>query len=389
MPVLFLIVFVDLVGFGLLIPLLPFYVQRVGEGPEVITAVLGLYSLAQFIAAPLWGRLSDKYGRKPVLVITSFGFALSYLILAGAHTLGLLIISRLFGGFMAGNISAAQAYVSDVTTPENRAKGMGVIGAAFGLGFVFGPAIGGVLGGGDLATADYVTPALVAAALTTLAAVGAVLFLGESLAPDRRAQPHETAGRSLRFGLLAGRRTLIVLVTAGFLVITGWAQFETIFALWSHVEFHYGPRKIGFVLTFMGILSAIVQGGLMGPLTRRIRERGLVVIALLLLMAGYLWLPYVSREPPLFAAAALLALGSALFTPAISSLVSREAQGHEQGAVLGVYQSATALGRVAGPAVSGTIYASLGFDAPYQFAALLLIPALILLALAFPRAART
>src|SRR6185369_2892553 len=137
MAILFLIVFLDLVGFGLVIPLLPFYVQRVGEGPEIITAVLGLYSLAQFVAAPVWGRLSDRFGRKPILVATSFGYAASFLILAQADTLWLLIASRVFGGLMAGNIAAAQAYVGDVTTPENRAKGMGLIGAAFGLGFVF------------------------------------------------------------------------------------------------------------------------------------------------------------------------------------------------------------------------------------------------------------
>ena len=207
MLVLFLVVFVDLIGFGLLIPLLPFYVQRVGETADVITAVLGLYSLAQFLAAPVWGALSDRFGRKPVLVATSFGFTASFLMLAFADNLPLLIASRVFGGLMAGNIAAAQAYIGDITTPQNRARGMGVIGAAFGLGFVFGPAIGGVLGGPDLAHANYTAPALAAAGLTALAAVGAALFLKESLPAERRRRRNGL----FDFTVLSGRRRLACL----------------------------------------------------------------------------------------------------------------------------------------------------------------------------------
>jgi DHA1 family tetracycline resistance protein-like MFS transporter len=384
MPILFLVVFVDLIGFGLLIPLLPFYVQRVGETADVITAVLGLYSLAQFLAAPVWGALSDRFGRKPVLVATSFGFTASYLLLAFADNLPLLIASRVFGGLMAGNIAAAQAYVGDVTTPENRARGMGVIGAAFGLGFVFGPAIGGVLGGSDLAHANYTAPALAAAALTAIAAIAAAVFLKESLPAERRRKRH----RLLDLSVLTGRRRLACFVVAGFLMVTGFAQFETVFALWSNLEFHFGPRQIGLVLTFMGVIGAIVQGGLVGVLARKLGERPVALAAVVLLLAGYWTLPYVATLMPLLIAAALLALGSALFTPALSSLVSKSAEGDEQGAVLGVYQSASALGRVAGPAMSGSIYLHLGIDAPYQIAGLLMIPVAVLLLAAGRPAAR-
>jgi DHA1 family tetracycline resistance protein-like MFS transporter len=385
MAVLFLVVFVDLVGFGLLIPLLPFYVQRVGEGPEVITAVLGLYSIAQFLAAPLWGSLSDRFGRKPVLVITSFGFALSYLLLAIADNLPLLIASRLFGGLMAGNIAAAQAYIGDVTTPENRARGMGLIGAAFGLGFVFGPAIGGVLGGPDLAHADFTAPALAAAALTAIAALAAAVFLKESLPAELRKRGRH---RHLQLGLLSGRRRLALFVAAGFLMITGFAQFETVFALWANRTFHFGPRQIGTVLAFMGVVGAAVQGGLVGVLARRLGERPVALIAVVLLIAGYWLLPYAATLTPLLITSALLAFGSALFTPSLSSLVSQEAGSGEQGAVLGVYQSAGALGRVVGPAMSGTIYAQLGIAAPYRLAGLLLIPVLVFLLGAGRKAAR-
>ena len=378
MAILFLIVFLDLVGFGLVIPLLPFYVQRVGEGPEVITAVLGLYSLAQFAAAPVWGRLSDTYGRKPILVATSFGYAGSFLLLAAADTLPLLIASRVFGGLMAGNLAAAQAYVSDVTTPENRAKGMGLIGAAFGLGFVFGPAIGGILGGDDPATADYAAPALAAAALTVLAAVGAMLFLKESLPADRRGP---AAGRSyLRLDLMTV--PLLMLMACGFLVIAGWAQFETIFGLWANAVLDYGPRRVGFVLTFMAVVSAAIQAGVIGPFTRRAPEAGIAGASLAVLAAGYMVLAMAGDLPWLLAATILLAIGTALFTPTVSSLISKRAGAADQGAVLGVYQSATALARFAGPAMAGAVYAGLGRSAPFQLAAVLAIPAALLLAAA-------
>jgi len=384
MPILFLITFMDLVGFGLLIPLLPFYVQRVGVGPEVITLVLGLYSVGQFIAAPLWGKLSDRFGRKPVLALTSFGLALSYIMLAYADTLWLLIFSRLFGGLMAGNIAAAQAYISDITTPETRAKGMGMLGAAFGLGFIFGPAIGGVLGGNDVATADFQAPALAAAIVTFAAAIGVVVFLKESLSPEIRAAQRAQVSLPVaqRLRAACSRGVLVMLVAASFLVITAWALFETVFALWANAALAYGPAQIGYVLTFMGIISVIVQGGAMGTLTRRYGERRLAVVAALLLIVGYAALAAASGEISMLAACGVLALGSALFTPSVSSLVSQEAADHERGAVLGVYQGATSLSRIVGPGFSGVVFAKLGPSAPFLLAAALVLPALGLLALA-------
>ena len=383
MPILFVIIFMDLVGFGLLLPLLPFYVQRVGAGPEIITLVLGLYSVGQFIAAPLWGRLSDRYGRKPVLALTSVGLAVSYVMLAYADSLPLLIASRLFGGVMAGNIAAAQAYISDITTAETRAKGMGVLGAAFGLGFIFGPAIGGVLGGRDVATADFTSPALAAAAITIIAALGVLLFLKESLLPAQRAalkaQPKLPLAEKLRATF--SRRVLVMLVAASFLTITAWALFETVFGLWANAVFAYGPAQIGYVLTLMGVISVIVQGGAMGPLTRRFGERSLARAGVMLLVVGYIGIAMVGRETPLWVACTVLALGSALFNPSLSSLVSFEAGEHERGAVLGVYQGATALGRVVGPAFSGLAFARLGQPAPFVLAAILVAPALLLLLL--------
>ena len=380
MAILFLIIFMDLVGFGLLIPLLPFYVQRVGAGPEIITLVLGLYSLGQFVAAPLWGRLSDSWGRKPVLALTSFGLAASYLMLAYADSLALLVVSRLFGGIMAGNIAAAQAYVSDVTTSATRAKNMGILGAALGLGFTFGPAIGGVLGGHDLATADFKTPALAAAAVTAAAAIAVVLFLKESLDPaihaGRSQQSRALLHQRLRAAL--SRHVLVTLIAAGFLCITAFALFEAVFGLWANAVFRYGPAQIGYVLTGMGVISVAVQGGAIGRLSRAFGERNLVTAGLALSGLGYAAIALAASQPIMIGGCVLLTLGSALFNPGVASLVSREAADHERGAVLGLYQGASALGRVIGPAFAGLLYVSWGTQAPFWAAVALVAPALAL-----------
>jgi DHA1 family tetracycline resistance protein-like MFS transporter len=373
----FLITFVSLVGFGLLIPLLPFIVERTGVGAEIITIVLGLYSLAQLVAAPIWGRISDKWGRKPVLVLTSYGLAASYIIVAYAESLEMLIVSRVVGGVMAANIGAAQAYMADITTPATRAKGMGLLGAAFGLGFIFGPAIGGVLGGNDAATADFFWPSMVSAAITVVAALGAQFGLKESLGPEIRAKldgaPKVNLADKIRVGF--ARRSLMMLMICGFLAITAWAQFETIFALWADAKLSYGPRDIGLMLTFIGVIGAVVQGGAIGPLTKTFGERDLCVTALALLCLGYVGLSYAFDLTTTLLACAVLSVGSGLFNPSISSLVSHEAAETERGAVMGAYQSATALSRIVGPAFSGAVFAAMGATAPYLVAAGLILPA--------------
>ena len=379
MPVLFLIVFVDILGFGLLLPLLPFYVQRIGAGPEVITAVLGLYSLAQVIAAPVWGRVSDRYGRKPVLAFTCIGLGLSYVVLAYADSLALVVASRIIGGLMAGNIAAAQAYVADVTSPETRAKGMGILGAAFGLGFIVGPSIGGLFAGASVEGADYRAPALAAMTLSFAAAAGAVFFLKESLSAEARTHMERRATFAEKMRIALQRQALLVLVVTGFLIITAWAQFETVFALWVHRVFAFGPREIGFVFGFMGAVNVLVQGALMGMLTRRFGERRLALVAGALFVSGYLAVAVSTSPTTLLMSCAVLAFASALFNPSVTSLVSKEAASRERGAVMGAYQSATALGRVAGPSVSGSLFAA-GMTLPYLVAAALAAGGLALIA---------
>src|SRR5947209_17949386 len=212
MPILFLIVFIDLVGFGLVIPLLPFYAVRFAASPQLVTLLLATYSLTQLLSAPLWGRFSDRVGRRPVLIASMAASVLAYSWLGSATALWMLFVARAFAGACAGNIAAAQAYVADVTKPEERAKGMGLIGAAFGLGFIIGPALGGFLAGPDPVTADVTTPAWVAAGLSFVALCGVFLLLAESLPADRRGMRGPSRGRVSAILDVLGRPVLSRLI---------------------------------------------------------------------------------------------------------------------------------------------------------------------------------
>ncbi|TAL04464.1 MAG: MFS transporter, partial [Rhodospirillaceae bacterium] len=278
---------------------------------------------------------------------------------------------------------AAQAYVSDVTTPATRAKGMGMIGAAFGLGFIFGPAIGGVLGGKDLVSANFFLPAMTATAITLVATVGAQFALKESLTPEVRARMTQRPKAPLpdRLRTIFARGALIMLMATGFLTVTGWAQFETVFALWANKILSYGPEEIGFVLTFIGIITVMIQGGAIGPLTRRFGERRIAYGSLILLAAGYLVMAGAIALPQTLVACAILAAGFGLFNPSLPSLVSQEAEDHERGVVLGTYQGLTSLSRAIGPAFSGVVFARLGAAAPFLVGVGLMVPALLLMLL--------
>lgn len=374
MATLFLIVFTDLVGFGLIIPLLPFYGEHFHASPADVGVLMAIYSLAQFIAAPLWGRLSDRVGRRPVLAASLLGATLSYVWLAFSETLWMLFAARALGGFMAGNIATAFAYVADVTTPAHRAKGMGIVGAAFGLGFIFGPAIGGVLAGHDPAHADYRTPALVAAGLSALAMILTVALLRESL-PKSVRLAHSRLPRSSRWRLLAeALRTPGVgrLIGIAFLATFVFAGMETTFAMWSRRQFGWGPEQNGYLFAFVGLISAAVQGGLVGRLARRFGEHRLVVSGAAGLALGMLAIPFASSVPLLAPAMLVVALGFSLMTPSLNSLVSLRVQSTVQGGTMGVSRSATTLARVLGPGWAGLLFEYVGKDWPYFVGALIM-----------------
>ena len=378
MPTLFLIVFIDLVGFGLVIPLLPFYALRFGAPPQEVTLLLAIYSLMQLFAAPLWGRLSDRVGRRPVLMISMAASVLAYLWIGSATAMWMLFTARALAGACAGNIAAAQAYIADITKPEERAKGMGLIGAAFGLGFIIGPALGGLLAGNNPATADIETPAWVAAGLSFLALWGVILFLPESLPADLRGMHGGSRSRLKAIWNVLGRPVLSRLILIFFLVILAFAGMESTFALWAIEQFGWGPGQVGYVFAYVGVLSAILQGGLIGRLARRFGEERLLLCGLALIGTGLLAMLFAHSIPRLAFAVSALALGMGLTQPSLNSLISRRAGREEQGEVLGVSQSVGSLSRVLGPAVAGFLFAQFGRNAAFFWGGVLVFGALLL-----------
>jgi len=374
MPVLFLIVLVDLVGFGLVIPLLPFYAARFGASPQAVTILVAVYSLVSMVTAPLWGRLSDRIGRRPVLMASTITSSLAYLWLGLAPSLWMLFAARALAGACAGNISAAQAYIADITTPENRARGMGMIGAAFGIGFIIGPALGGAVAGNDLAHADLMTPGLIAAGLSFVAFLGVVAVLPESLKPEARRPPKR--GRLAAIGAAFRRPVLSRLLLVFFLAILAFAGMEATFALWAMRQFSWGPAQVGYIFTYVGVLLAVMQGGAIGPLTKRVGEEWLLLGGLGLIALGLVILPAATGLAPLLVSMTLLAFGMGAMQPSLNSLISRRAGSEEQGEVMGVAQSVSSFSRVLGPAIAGALFAGLGSGSPFIWGAILVVAAL-------------
>ena len=354
--ILFLVVFVDLLGFGMVIPVMPIYAEHLGAS-EAATGWLSTgYSLMQFVFAPVWGRLSDRVGRRPVLLVSIAMTAVAFLLYGVASTFAVLLVSRLFAGAATANIAIAQAYVADVTPPEGRAKGMGMIGAAFGLGFVFGPAVGGLLAGYSLSA-----PGLAAAALSAVNLVGAWFLLPE---PAQHVAATRTRGR---FQALLDelkkpgvRRVLFIY----FVVTLAFSAMEATYAFLALLHFGLAERHVGWVFAYIGVIVVIVQGGLIGPLTRRFGEKRLLVVGTLLQGGALAALPFAQGVPGLLLATAPLAFGSGLSSPSMMSLLSRFSRAEDQGGTLGIGQSAAALGRIVGP-LSGTTSFAAWNAAPY------------------------
>jgi DHA1 family tetracycline resistance protein-like MFS transporter len=378
MPALFIVCVIDILGFGILIPLVPYMADRFGAAPELITPILGAYSLCQLVAAPFWGRMSDRFGRRPILMSSLAGACVSYAILGIADNLWWLLLSRILAGFMAGNISAAFAYASDISTPENRAKALGTVGAAIGVGFMFGPAIGGMLAGNDEHTANFTLPAIVSAALTVLAISLVYFMLPESHAAEHRTQRHDPPnGHPIR--LLRERPTLRLIVFGAFLVTCSQAILESIFAIWAMNRFGFGPRTVGLVLFCLALIPVAMQAGLVRVLAPRLGEVKLAIFAILAYVAGLVIVGYSSHLPLALAGLAFCGVGSGLFNPSASALASKQATPRERGAVMGTYQSGLSLARSLIPFASGAIYAGIGPSAPFLVGACLTLPAALLI----------
>jgi DHA1 family tetracycline resistance protein-like MFS transporter len=374
MRALFFVCVIDILGFGILIPLVPYMADRFGVTPALITPILGIYSLCQLVAAPLWGRLSDRYGRRPILMSSLAGACVSYLLLGFAHNVEGLVAARALAGFMAGNLAAAFAYASDISTPAERAKSMGMVGAAIGIGFMLGPAIGGLLAGDDIRSANFVRPAMLSAALSLLAIALVFFVLRESHAPERRTRPG-AARRAGPVALLLARPALRSIAAASFLVTCSQAIFESIFAIWALHKFGFGPRTVGLVLFSLAIVAVGVQGGLVRVLVPLLGEARLAICGVTLYVAGLLMVATAPGLTLTFLGLACCGIGGGAFIPCASALASKEADPRERGAVMGTYQAAASLARALVPMASGAIYMGLGPNAPFIAGAAVTAPA--------------
>ena len=381
MAPLFLFSFANVVGLGIIVPLLPFYAGAAGAGPHEVAWLFAAYSLAQFLTAPLWGRLSDRIGRKPVILLSFAGGALGYVWLVFADSLTAIFLARIFGGAMNGWLGTTQAYIADVTTPQERARGMGVLGAAFGVGFVVGPALGGYLvGSGD---PDYRLPMLLAAAGSGLALLVALVAMREPERIRQSAAAREGLGDLLRLAPM-----VVGIIGFGFLLSFVFSGMESTYALWAETVFDLGPRTVGYYLAFAGLCAAVVQGGLVGWLVRRVGEPSVATSGFLVLATGLVWLTQATEPSMMIPATGLLGTGFGLAHPSLLSLASRAAASDIRGGAMGLMQSGASLGRVLGPAWAGFAFGSIGSAWPFLSGAMLLVPvtvAFILLARHLPR----
>jgi len=363
--IIFLTVFIDMLGFGIVIPLLPLYVQQFGASAAVCTAVLASYLIAQTICAPILGRISDRVGRKPVLVASLAGSAVSFFLLAAAPSLAWLFVARIVSGVTGGAISAAKSYIADVTTKENRAHGMGMLGAGIALGYVFGPPLGGVLGHYHLTL-----PYLVAGGIALLNCVAAVFFLpAPPLAPSREQTDELSsfayARRAFSQPRLGAYLAIIFCVTLTFSLFTGT------YALFCKQGLGFDQSKIGLLLGFTGVVAAVVQGGMIRPLVKRTGELPLVAVGAAIYAVSMAALPLAVSLGAILAVLLLLACGNSLNGPTLLALVSQEAPPEEQGRALGFEQSVESVARILGLLLGGALF-DLHHWAPYAFGAALM-----------------
>ena len=364
---LYLVVLIDLIGFGMIIPVFPFFATRIGIDPAAVIFLLGLYSVGQLLGAPLWGMLSDRIGRRPVLLVTLVANVVASLLLSVADTEILLGLSRFVSGIAAGNISTAFAYVADIADERTRPKYLGLLGSAFGIGFIIGPALGGFIAGAGDDPAGFARVAYTASAFSALAFVLTAVLVKESLAPAHRRVGGGGRGAFMALLRIPAMRTPL---WAAFVVIAATAVLLSTFALWADASLGVGPRELGAYYAYIGLLSALIQGGAIGALTRRLGERRLALFGSCAVAVALAVLPVSTSRAPMVVALTLLGIGSACFLPSVSGLVARAAPPTQRGAALGAYQSAASLGRTIGPFAASGVARVAGLHWPFVAGAL-------------------
>ena len=370
-----LVVFIDLLGFSLILPLLPYYAETFSASKFQTGLLIAVYALMQLIGAPILGRLSDRFGRRPVLLISIFGTFLGFLLLGFANTLWVLFAARILDGITGGNLSVAQAYISDVTDAQNRAKGLGLIGAAFGIGFIIGPVTGGLL-----SQFGYNVPAFVAAGLALINFILIYAWLPESLTAEKRQQLGEQKKPAVTMGALVAALkrpfTGSLLITRFFFGLA-FAIFQSIFSLYALAKFNLSARDTGFVLTYVGVLSVIVQGFLVGRLTARFREDILITTSVALMAVSLLgW----ALAPSVFWLLAVLtptSLSGGILNTLLSSTLTKAVAPQEIGGILGLSASVESSTRIIAPILGGALLEKVGTWSPGAFGAVVMVGVMI------------
>lgn len=376
--IVFATVLIDLIGFGIVLPILPLWAERFGASPLQIGILTASYSLAQFVFAPVWGRLSDRVGRRPVIIVTLVGSAVSALMIGLAGTLWVLFVARILNGISGASYAAAQAYVADVTTREERARGMGMIGAAFGLGFIIGPALGAAF---SLISPE--APFFAAAALAAINAAVAFRLLPESRRPGPAATP-PSRWQVLQHALAS--RIVGPLVWLSFVVTLAFAAMETTFSLLGNRRFGYGPTEMALLFVLVGLTAAFGQGFLVGKLVARHGERPVMLVGLAGTAVGLGLMAIATTVPLMLVALAVLGTLSGLAFATVTALISQATPADQQGSVLGLTASVSAAARIAGPLAGGALFGHVSPGAPLAMGAALTALCVVVALAAVPRA---
>lgn len=370
--VLLSVIFLNIAGFGVIVPLLPFFGQSFGAQAWQITLLFSAFSFGQFLAEPFWGRMSDRIGRRPVLMFTIAAGALCYVALAFAPNIETAWAARFVAGLLAGNIATLQGALADITPPHERAAKMGLMGSAFSMGFVTGPALGGLLAQPQLGPIGFQVPLFVAAGIGLLSALGVFLFVRDARTPDRHApRPSQLAALKDAIANPVVSRVLII----SFVVVSGFAGIEATYGLWTEHRFGWGPRQIGFAFMGIGVLGAFFQGVVTGRLVRRWGEVRVLTVGLAFMWVGMVLQGGSVNWPMAMVGFAFVCFGQSVCFPNLSALISRSAPADRQGEMLGLNMSCNALARIGGPIYAGQMFSLISPASPFALTAILIVPA--------------
>lgn len=370
--VLLSVIFLNIAGFGLVIPLLPFFGKALDAPAWQIAILFSAYSFGQFLGEPLWGRMSDRVGRRPVLMITIAGGALAYVALAFAPTIWLAFAARFVGGFLSGNISTLQGALADITRPEERAAKMGLMGSAFSLGFMVGPAIGGLLAQPELGPLGFQIPLFAAAGFGLLSALAVAVFVRESRPEPKsgaRLPQAEVLRQALAHPIIA--RVMVI----SFITVAGFAGIEATYGLWTEERFGWGPREIGFAFMGIGVLGAYCQAVVTGSLVRRHGETKVLTAGLAAMWIGMLFQFFSPNWPVAMVGFAFVCFGQSICFPCLTALISQATPPDRQGETLGLNMSNMALARIGGPIFAGQLFSLIDPGAAFIVTAILIVPA--------------